>query len=88
VIGDASARQAAEYFRLFGAPQVVTVTTDRNLGVPGAIDCGVWLSLFVLSAHSLGIGAIPQAALALHSGLLHGEVTSDLWCREVPLEGC
>ena len=21
-------------------------------------------------------------------GLLHGSVTSDLWCREVPLEGC
>jgi len=22
------------------------------------------------------------------TGLLHGWVTSDLWCREVPLEGC
>jgi nitroreductase len=63
---EASARQAAENFRLFGAPHVVIVTTDRNLGVPGAMDCGVWLGSFLLAAQSLGIGAIPQAALAMH----------------------
>jgi len=32
------------------------------------------------------------AALAtrftVKSGLLHEKVTSDLWCREAPLEGC
>lgn len=63
---EASAAQAAENFRLFGAPHVAIVTTDRNLGVPGAIDCGVWLSAFLLAAESIGIGAIPQAALAMH----------------------
>lgn len=63
---EASARQAAENFRLFGAPHAAIVTTDRNLGVPGAMDCAVWLGSFLLAAQSVGIGAIPQAALAMH----------------------
>src|SRR5881398_621180 len=36
----ASARQALENFRLFGAPHVAVVTTDEALGVYGAVDCG------------------------------------------------
>lgn len=61
---DAAARQARENFRLFGAPHVAIVTTDRSLGTYGAIDCGAYVSNFMLAARSLGVASIAQAALA------------------------
>jgi nitroreductase len=60
-------RQERENFRLFGAPHVAIVTTDEALGVYGAIDCGAWVSNFMLAAQSLGVGTIAQGALAMHS---------------------
>jgi nitroreductase len=60
-------RQALENFRLFGAPHVAIISTDRDLGVYGAIDCGAYVSSFVLIAQSLGVATIPQAALAHYS---------------------
>ena len=60
----ASAAQAAKNFELFGAPHVAIVTTDVELGVYGAVDCGVYLGHFLIAAQSLGIATIPQAALA------------------------
>ncbi len=67
---EASARQAAENFRFFGAPNVAILTTDTELGVYGAVDCGVYVAHFLLAAQSLGLGAIAQAALASHSDFL------------------
>ncbi len=61
---EASARQAGENFRLFGAPHVVMITTDEALGVYGAIDCGGYVANFMLAATSLGVNCIAQAALA------------------------
>jgi nitroreductase len=63
----ASAREAAKNFELFGAPHVAIVTTEAALGVYGAVDCGLYVQSFLLAAQSLGVGAIPQAALAVHS---------------------
>lgn len=60
----ASARQTLENYRLFGAPHVAIVTTPEALGVYGAIDCGAYVSNFMLAARSLGVAAIAQAALA------------------------
>lgn len=62
-----SARQASENFRLFGAPHVAIVTTDAVQGVYGAVDTGLYIGTLLLTAQSLGIAAIPQAALAGHS---------------------
>lgn len=59
-----AARQALENFRLFGAPHVAIISTDRDLGAYGAVDCGAYVGNFVLLAQSLGIASIPQAALA------------------------
>jgi nitroreductase len=59
-----AARQGLENFRLFGAPHVAIISTDRDLGVYGAVDCGAYVGNFVLLAQSLGIASIPQAALA------------------------
>lgn len=67
---EASARQAAENFTMFGAPHVAIVTSDEALGVYGAVDCGAYVSSFMLAAHSLGVGSIAQAALASYPSVL------------------
>ena len=67
----ASAVQARENFRLFGAPHVAIVTSPAALGSYGAIDCGGYVSAFMLAATSAGVATIAQASLAAYSGLLH-----------------
>lgn len=61
---EGSGRQMMENFRMFGAPHVMIVTTEADLGVYGAIDCGAWIAHVMLAATSLGIATIAQAALA------------------------
>jgi nitroreductase len=67
--GDKAAytKQAMENFNFFGAPHVAIVTTDEALGVYGAVDCGGYVSNFMLAAQALGVATVPQAALAFHS---------------------
>jgi nitroreductase len=62
------ARQALENFRFFGAPHTALITSDRDLGTYGAIDCGAYVAALLLAAESLGLGAIAQAAIATVSG--------------------
>lgn len=59
--------QALENFRFFGAPHVAIVAAPEALGVYGAVDCGAYVSNFMLAAHSVGVGSVAQAALALQS---------------------
>jgi nitroreductase len=66
----AYARQALENFNFFGAPHVAIVHTDEALGVYGAIDCGGYVTSFMLAAQALGVATVPQAALAFHSELV------------------
>src|ERR1700759_3175615 len=66
----AYAKQALENYNFFGAPHVAIIHTDEPLGVYGAIDCGAYVSNFMLAAQALGLGTIPQAALARHSALI------------------
>ena len=61
---EASARQALKNFELFGAPHTAIITTDAGQGLYGAVDTGLYVGAFLLAAQSLGLGAIPQAALA------------------------
>jgi nitroreductase len=63
----AYAKQALENFNFFGAPHVAIVHTDEALGVYGAIDCGGYVTSFMLAAQALGVATVPQAALAFHS---------------------
>lgn len=63
-------RQALRNFELFDAPHVAIVTTPADLGPYGAVDCGLYIGTFVLAAHSLGLAATPQAALAGYSPFL------------------
>jgi nitroreductase len=66
----AYAKQALENYNFFGAPHVAIIHTNEALGVYGAIDCGAYVSNFMLAAQALGLGTIPQAALARQSGLI------------------
>jgi len=60
----ASGKQMLENFRLFGAPHVMIITTESDLGVYGAIDCGAYVAHVMLAAQSLGVATVAQAALA------------------------
>ena len=66
----AYAKQALENYNFFGAPHVAVIHTDEALGIYGAIDCGAYVGNFMLAAQALGLGTIPQAALARHSGMI------------------
>ncbi|KIZ44270.1 MULTISPECIES: nitroreductase [Rhodopseudomonas] len=66
----AYAKQALENFNFFGAPHVAIITTDEALGVYGAIDCGGYVTSFMLAAQALGIATVPQAALAFHAAVV------------------
>ena len=70
--GDKAAyqKQLLENFRFFGAPHVAIITSDEALGVYGAIDCGGYVSNFMLAAQAAGLATIPQAALAGHSDVV------------------
>lgn len=70
--GDKAAyhKQMMENFRFFGAPHVAIVSSDEALGVYGAIDCGGYVSNFMLAAQAAGLATVPQAALAGHSDVV------------------
>ncbi|MFI1913246.1 nitroreductase family protein [Nocardia sp. NPDC020380] len=68
---EATLRQMLRNFELFDAPHVAILTTEADLGVYGAVDCGLYLTSFLLAAQSLGIATAPQAALATYSPFLH-----------------
>ena len=63
-------KQMLENFRFFGAPHVAIITTDEALGVYGAVDCGGYVSSFMIAAQALGLATVPQAALAGHSDVI------------------
>lgn len=67
---EASARQARENERLFGAPHALLIHTKREMGTYGAIDCGIYLASLMMAAEALGLGMIAQAALAQHCGVI------------------
>jgi nitroreductase len=66
----AAAEQALENFRFFDAPHLLLITTPENLGVYGAVDCGLYVANFILAAREQGIDTIAQAALASYPDLL------------------
>ncbi|MGW6332918.1 nitroreductase [Nocardia rhamnosiphila] len=67
---EASARQSAKNFELFGAPHVAVITVDAALGAYGVLDVGVFVGHLLLAAESSGIATIPQAAIATRSPLV------------------
>lgn len=68
--GEGTLRQGLRNFEFFDAPHVAIITTEDDLGVYGAVDCGLYVNTFLLGAQSLGLAAAPQAALASYSPFL------------------
>lgn len=66
----AAAEQSLENFRLFGAPHLALLTTEEDLGVYGAVDCGLYIANLMLALKNVGLDSIAQAALASHAGFI------------------
>lgn len=64
---EARRRQADKNFIFFGAPHTAVIATPVALGPYAAIDCGAYVSTLLMAAQELGIGAVAQAAIAVHS---------------------
>lgn len=73
---DRSAReeQAMLNFSFFGAPHVAVVTTEPELGVYGAVDCGGYVATLLLAAEALGLGAVAQASVAMYSDVVRDQL--------------
>ncbi|MEO6606658.1 MAG: nitroreductase [Aeromicrobium sp.] len=67
---EASGREMLRNYEFFGAPHAAIITTEADLGVYGAIDCGLYVDSFLLAAEALGIGTCAQAAVAMRSPFL------------------
>ena len=65
-----SAREMRRNFGFFGAPHVAIITTEEALGSYGVVDTGIYLGTLLLAAHSLGVAAVPQGAVAEHSAFI------------------
>jgi nitroreductase len=65
-----SKKQMLKNFNFFKAPCVAVITTPKELGTYGVLDCGAYVTAFTLAATSLGLASIPQAALAGLSPIL------------------
>lgn len=66
-----SRRQMMENFALFGAPHVAIVSSPADLGPYGAMDSGGFVSAFTVTAMTLGVATIAQAAVASYGPFLH-----------------
>jgi nitroreductase len=64
---DARTAQSLKNFEFFGAPHVALITCAAGQGVYGAMDCGGYVANLINAAHSLGLAAVPQAAIAQYS---------------------
>jgi nitroreductase len=74
---EASARQAMDNFRGFGAPHLAIVSSAGKLGTHGVLDCGAWVSNFMLAATAAGVATIAQAALASWPDILRRHIDID-----------
>ncbi len=61
---EGSRQQMLENYRFFGAPQAVIITTPKELGAYGILDCGAFVTAFMMAAEAKGIATIAQASIA------------------------
>lgn len=70
----ASGKQALENFRFFGAPHLALITTPASLGIRGMLDCGGYLTTFMLASSALGVGTVPQASIAYRTDVIREQL--------------
>lgn len=62
----ARAEQMLENFRFFGAPHVALIFNEADMGAYGVVDCGAYVTNLMNAATALGLGSVPQAAIACY----------------------
>ncbi|UWR42061.1 nitroreductase [Phaeobacter inhibens] len=67
----ASHQQMMRNFTLFDAPHCAILTSPKELGPYGALDCGGFVTGFTLAATAAGVATIAQAAVATYAPMLH-----------------
>lgn len=67
---EGSARQSARNFCFFDAPHVAILTSEAELGPYGLVDCGAFITGFMLAAQAKGVASIAQAAVAGHAPIV------------------
>jgi len=60
------AAQSLRNFDLFDAPHVAIVSSEAELGPYGALDCGGFVTAFLLAAEARGVATIAQASVAAY----------------------
>lgn len=70
----ASGQQALENFRFFGAPHLAVIATPTVLGPRGILDCGGYLTSFMLAAQSLGVATITQASISHRADVMREQL--------------
>lgn len=63
----ASRTEMLKNYSFFGAPHVAIVTSPVELGTYGVLDCGAFVTGFMLAAEAAGVASIAQAAIAGYS---------------------
>lgn len=71
--------QMRKNFSFFGAPHIAVITSHKELGPYGALDCGGFMTSFCLSAVAQGVATIPQASIAYYADAVrtHLDVPED-----------
>lgn len=68
---EGSGREMMRNFALFDAPHCAILSSPRELGTYGALDCGGFVTAFTLAAQARGVATIAQAAIAGYGPFLH-----------------
>lgn len=64
------AAQSMRNFAFFDAPHVAIISTEAELGPYGAMDCGGFVTAFMLAATALKLGSIAQASVAAYPSVI------------------
>jgi len=65
-------KQFLKNFSAFGAPGVVFVFADREVGGYAILDLGIWMQTFMLAAHAKGLSTVPLTSLAAYPSTIRG----------------
>ncbi|MEM1076502.1 MAG: nitroreductase [Pseudomonadota bacterium] len=67
---DGRTEQMLRNYTYFDAPQMAIITTEEELGLYGATDCGGFITLFQMAAQAKGIGSIAQGSIAAFAEII------------------
>lgn len=62
--------QSMRNVAFFDAPHVAVIHAERALGPYGALDCGGFVTAFMLAAAGAGLGSVAQASVAAYAPLI------------------